>query len=179
MSLIVEMFAVAVFVAVVLLIEGGYALWQSYRDSESRRLEKRLGQFAALSPEGGAQSLMKQRVFSDWPEADAFLRRQTLARSIDRWLQQTGHETTVSSFLLFTLLGAFAGLLFGVLLNLSMPGQVASMICGGGLPYVSLQRSKSKRLKKFGEQLPEVLELITRALRAGHAFPSAIQMVGT
>lgn len=50
---------------------------------------------------------------------------------------------------------------------------------GAGLPYFVLQSSRTKRLQKFDEQLPEVLDLISRALRAGHAFPSAIQMVGT
>ena len=43
MDFVVEMFAVAVFVAVFSLIEGGYSLWRSIHDSEARKLEKRTG----------------------------------------------------------------------------------------------------------------------------------------
>ena len=179
MSLVVEMFAVSVFVAVFLLIEGGYTLWRNYQDSEVKRLEQRLGQFSMLSPETGAQSLMKQRVFSAWPVADALLRRFSPAHSVDRWLQQTGRETDVGNFLVLTAVSMFAGLVAGGLLRFSALGMLIMLAVGAVLPYFVLQSSRTKRLQKFDEQLPEVLDLISRALRAGHAFPSAIQMVGT
>lgn len=46
-----------------------------------------------------------------------------------------------------------------------------------GLPVVALRHLRKKRLKTFGVQLPEALELITRSLKAGHPVPVAISMV--
>ena len=46
------------------------------------------------------------------------------------------------------------------------------------LPFIYVYRKRRNRLRKIGVQLPDALDLISRALRAGHAFPSALQMVG-
>jgi tight adherence protein B len=48
----------------------------------------------------------------------------------------------------------------------------------GALPVFYIQYRRRKRLDKFERQLPEALDLITRALRAGHAFPAALKMAG-
>ncbi len=41
----------------------------------------------------------------------------------------------------------------------------------GLLPYLFVRHARTKRLELFEEQFPESIELIARALRAGHAFP--------
>ena len=45
----------------------------------------------------------------------------------------------------------------------------------GGLPLFYVHLKKVRRIKKFEEQLPEALDLIARALRAGHAFSSGMK----
>jgi len=44
-------------------------------------------------------------------------------------------------------------------------------------PFLWLMYRKSKRLKRFEEQFPEALDLLSRAIRAGHAFQTAMGMV--
>ena len=46
------------------------------------------------------------------------------------------------------------------------------------LPFLYLLFVRKRRLKRFGGQLPEALELMSRALRAGHSLPAGIQLVG-
>jgi tight adherence protein B len=46
------------------------------------------------------------------------------------------------------------------------------------LPYLYVGRARTKRMTRFDEQLPDALDLMGRALRAGHAFPTALKMVG-
>jgi tight adherence protein B len=46
------------------------------------------------------------------------------------------------------------------------------------LPFLQVALARRKRLHAIEQQLPDALELMSRALRAGHAFPSAVQMVG-
>jgi len=47
----------------------------------------------------------------------------------------------------------------------------------GGLPLLWLIRKRKKRVRKLVEQLPDVFELMSQALRAGHSLASAIQLV--
>ena len=46
------------------------------------------------------------------------------------------------------------------------------------LPIMCVRFAAKKRLAQFEEAFPEAVELIARALRAGHALPTALQMVG-
>jgi tight adherence protein B len=47
----------------------------------------------------------------------------------------------------------------------------------GFIPFSLLQRLRTMRIRKFEEQFPEALDLISRALRAGHAFTTGLEMV--
>jgi tight adherence protein B len=48
---------------------------------------------------------------------------------------------------------------------------------GGMLPYLYVKRARNKRLLKFEEQFPEAIDLVARALRAGHSLPTGLNMV--
>jgi tight adherence protein B len=58
---------------------------------------------------------------------------------------------------------------------------VATLLAGiaaAFIPFWFVKHAAAKRLKVFEEQFPEAIDLIARALRAGHALPTALQMVG-
>lgn len=78
--------------------------------------------------------------------------------------------TSVAACVLAGLTGYFThSVVYGLL---ALPVLVAMV------PYLTLRRMRKKRHKKFGMQLPEALDLITRGLRAGHPVPVALGMVG-
>jgi tight adherence protein B len=72
--------------------------------------------------------------------------------------------------------------LSGLMLILSIHGPfiVALLIAAiaGALPVGYLYWLKSKRMAMFERQLPEALELVSRALQAGHAFSVGLKLVG-
>ncbi len=80
--------------------------------------------------------------------------------------------------------------LFGISLALALAGaMVGSLIAGtiyvapvGGLlffsvPWIWLWHKRSSRLKKFASQLPDAMELVARALRAGHSLAAGLHVV--
>jgi tight adherence protein B len=71
-------------------------------------------------------------------------------------------------------LGGLAALRFGS----PYPLAVAPVIGACVLPYLVLSHLTKRRLKHFGTQLPEALDLIVRGLKAGHPVPVALAMVG-
>jgi tight adherence protein B len=44
------------------------------------------------------------------------------------------------------------------------------------IPFIVVRQKKTNRLRKFEEQFPEAIDLIGRALRAGHAFTTGLAM---
>jgi tight adherence protein B len=173
------LFVLVLFIAVVLLLEGAYVLWNDYKGPEVQRLERRLRMLSAGHHGADAGRLLKARSLGDAPWLDRLLVRIPRVGMLDRWLQQSGLDLSVGRFLFICLLCAGVPFLLALVLRVPIPLALALGICGilGAALFVAGVRSK--RLHKFEQQLPDALDLISRALRAGHAFPSALQMVAT
>jgi tight adherence protein B len=129
---------------------------------------------------GGAEaSILKQRMLSESPPLQRMLLGLPRVQELDRILQQSGSNWSVAFFLGITLLvaiGAFFVANFIPLLHWSFVTLIAA--CAALLPFIHVLRKRAKRMLKIVEQLPDALDLIARALKAGHAFPSGLQMVG-
>lgn len=50
-------------------------------------------------------------------------------------------------------------------------------VVGGSIPYGVLLFQRSQRLGKFNEALPDAIDLMARALRAGHSMASSIEVI--
>jgi len=67
------------------------------------------------------------------------------------------------------------------LLSLAIPSIVLSLLLGIGAglsPYLFLLIARERRFRQCDAQVPEAVDLMARALRAGHATPSVLEMVG-
>src|SRR4029450_1169479 len=95
-----------------------------------------------------------------------------------RLIEQSGGGVTPSAILLSSLvLAGVAGLLVVLLLPRYVLLSIPAALGAGALPFLWLRRRRSVRLRKFEEQFPEALDLLSRAIRAGHAFQTAMGMV--
>ena len=171
--------SVLVFVAVLLLLEGAYLLWQSYKGPEAKKIEKRLQALSASSDHTQQAQLLKQGMLSEVPAIERFLLGMARAEGLGRFIYQAGLDWTVSRLLLLcAALGAVSCMLmvYVAYQSLLLGAVVGAVFAAAPLLYVS--RKRASRLGKFEKQLPDTLDLITRALRSGHAFSSALQMVG-
>lgn len=172
-------FVLLSFIAVVLALEGVYLVWNSHRGPEARRIEGRLRAIAAGSHGDSDIALIKNRVLSESLPLHRILLGVPRTHELDRLLFQAGSSLTVSRFLSLSAGLFFLGFAVPLLFNLPLIFAMLSAGLAGVLPLIRLVWLKEKRLRKLDEQLPEALDLISRALRAGHAFPSALQMVGS
>lgn len=179
MSLTFALFIILGFVAVVLLLEGVFVYWNDTKSPEVRRVEQRLRAMSAGGPVEGEGRLARQRMLSHTPAMQQLLLHMPRAGQLDRLLQQAGKSTTVAHLLTICLLMMLGGLIAGMLLRWSWP---VTLLLSAGLavlPFLQLLRSRTKRLHLIEAQLPDAMDLMSRALRAGHAFASALSMVGT
>lgn len=174
------LFVVLGFVAVVLLLEGLYVYWNDTKSPEVRRVGDRLRAISAGGhTEAGELKLLKQRLLSESPGLQSLLLRLPRARQLDQLMQQAGDANTVSHLLAISAMFGLAGLLLCLVLRL--PWYTALLLTLGlaVLPLMNLARKRNARLRKIETQLPDAMDLMSRALRAGHAFPSSMAMVGS
>jgi tight adherence protein B len=172
------LFILLIFAAVMLLVWGVYVGWSTHRSPEAERVARRLRGVIGGEAKASDVTIVKERRLSAHADIDALLRRLPGNRALDRMLLQAG-----AGYMLARLLGICTGLfVLGLLLGawLQLPGLMCLLAGGvvGALPLLHLARAKTARLAKFERQLPEALDMMGRAMRAGHAFPTALKLVG-
>ncbi len=180
MNLSLALFIIVGFLAVVLLLEGLYVYWNDTKSPEVRRVGERLRAISAGGHADGKDlKLLKQRMLSESPGVQRLLLRMPRVAQLDRLMQQAGDTNTVTHFLSISAMMGIGGLLVGLLLRWPWYMNLGMALVFTVLPFFWLVKRRNKRLHQIEAQLPDAMDLISRALRAGHAFPSALAMVGT
>jgi tight adherence protein B len=173
-----SVFILLAFIALVLLLEGLYLTWNAYRGPEAKKIESRLRAMSAGGSGGAEASILKQRLLSEAPALQRWLLGLPRIGELDKLLQQSGSTWSVTVFVVITLIvgvGAFVLVSFVPLLHWAFCALTA--VAAGALPLLYILRKRHKRMQQIEQQLPDALDLISRALKAGHAFPSGLQMV--
>jgi tight adherence protein B len=93
-------------------------------------------------------------------------------------LVQSGVGWSPMTFLLLTIGFAFAGGVLAVAAGAPLLIGVIAAMTLGFLPYGYIRRRRTRILKRFEELLPEAIDYLGRAIRAGHPLTAGIQMVG-
>ena len=173
------LFISMIFIAIVLLLEGLYLLWNTYKGPEAVRIEKRLQAVSAGREDSAGHDLIKQRLLSDSPTLERLLLEIPRIHSLDRLLIQSGMQLSVASFLGYIFISAIGGMAAATLFKLNFTFTLLCFALGGSLPVFMVLSARHKRLLKIEEQLPDAIDLMARAIKAGHAFSGALQMVGS
>jgi tight adherence protein B len=154
----------------------------SRRNRGEIRARDRLRALASrLQDPGGSAadaSILRAAAGTNRPHVDDSLDRLPLVRRAKLLLYRAGIATPVwRFFVLSAVLGAAAGVVtLEAVLNRPL---AAGAACAAALlPWAFALVRKRRRLRTFELQFPEALDLICRALRAGHALSSGLRMIG-
>lgn len=163
--------------AVALSVVGGSLVWSSWRVRRDRdHVVSRL--------QVGKKEITASQVselFREEVEQEPFLTEliDRLPRSADlgRLLEQAEMGWSRARFLAYTLVTAVVGWVLGWLVSgIPVVGLVPAMLAATG-PYLYVLWRKRKRIEAFEQLFPEAIDLLGRAIRAGHAFSTGLQMV--
>ena len=169
---------VLVFIALMLLMEGLYLFWRAHRSQGARQLQQRLQSLQQAAEAHKQVNVLRERALSDLPTLQRTLARLRSARRMDHLIQQAGSDWSVSRLLLTSAVCGAMGLMAAIQWA-RLPGLIAlvvGMACAL-MPWAYLRHQRGRRLNQIERQLPEALDLITRALRAGHTFPIGMHMI--
>jgi len=167
-----------VFLASTTAIFGLYVLMAGKAKAALRQqVEGRLQEMRGVA-EADSGALVKTIVSGPLPAVDRMATGTPTGSALERWVEQSGVAVSLSGLLVASLLGALlCGLVGGVLVRLPL---VTGACALGGLvvPFAVLRGRRVTRLRKFEEHFPEALDLLSRAVRAGHAFSAGLKMIG-
>ena len=169
---------VITFLTILALVLGMYYLFVVRpEDDDRQKLLRRLGKTGASASKIGDLERPVQRLSQVLILNRLLTRAQKFSGPLDALVTQSGLRITVGTLVLSIALAGCAGyLLIKWLTHFTYVGLAAAPVFAS-LPYLFVRRARTKRLTKFEEQFPESIELMARALRAGHAFPTGLLMV--
>jgi tight adherence protein B len=177
-------FVILLFVAVVLGIEGLYQWWNSRHGPAARRLEQRIQALSAGAQVQGARlTILKERMLSGSKPLDALMMRLPRVQMLDRIILQSGLSLTVGRLAVHSVAAAAIVAVAASFAPLPVPVPMPLIVLAGvaafAFPTLRVLRCRRKRLRILERQLPEAADMISRALRAGHSFSSAVGMLGS
>lgn len=168
---------IGIFVTVVLLIEAAYMGVRRLGESESRSIKKRLRTLSAGGDKLVEIDIVRKRILSEVPWLHRLLLKITRIRQLDRLLEQANTSSPVGFFILLSILLAAVVFAGGSMIHINLSILIIFAFLSASMPFLYLLLLKQKRMAKFQEQLPDALDLIARALKAGHAFSGGLKMV--
>ncbi len=164
---------VAMFLLYALIARGAK---ETLRERVGDRLQEMTG---AVEPD--SDSLVKTATAGPLPVVDRMVTGTESGSALGRWIEQSGVAVTPSGLLLAS--AVTAGLVGGTARVLAGGAWSTVAIVVGGLvgfavPVMVVRQRRATRLYRFEEHFPEALDLISRAVRAGHAFSAGLKMIG-
>jgi tight adherence protein B len=167
-----------VFVVVLGVFAGVYWLALLRPEAaEHRQLRRRLRPVRE-DEDDEERNIIEKPPGADRPPLDELLSKTGgLVRPLELAIERAGMTTSVSALLAMCAGGALVG---GVVMARVSPNPVFAVplgLCAGWLPYAWMRMKARRRIAQFEEQFPEAIELIARALRAGHAFTTGLALV--
>lgn len=176
MSVSVLVFLALVFGAVVLLAQGIMVPTVGDSARTRRRLRDRLRE-AGAGQGAGVASLLREKYLQELSPLARRLERLPGMARLAALIEQAGRTDMAHRVVLAALGLAAAGLLIGWSTTRLGWVALAAALLAFALPFAKISSDRKKRLEKFEEQLPDAIDMVTRALRAGHPFAGAMRLV--
>ena len=165
---------IVVFVATVALLVAAYLF------INRRRLEAAndaLGRLAITDEERRAISILKGAQAGGAGLLGRLLTGRSYTESLADELRRAGLSMSPAKFVQTCFVGISAGIAIAALLSSAVFFVVFPAI-GAVVPFVWLKRRQRKRLEAFQAQLPDAIDMLVSAMKAGYSFQAAMNFIG-
>jgi tight adherence protein B len=171
--------AFVVFVFVTGSVVGLYLAARSLNSwLSSRRVEQRLREVSSgAADETENTTIVMRTAEGPLPAVERLMAGTQAGSRLARLIEQSGVATTPGAVVAMSLSAGLVSTLCVLVVIGSLPIALGLAVFAVSMPFFWLKYKRSQRIKKFEEQFPEALDLLSRAIRAGHAFQTAMGMV--
>src|SRR5580704_7641334 len=175
--------ALVVFVLVALLVFA-VGSFLDQRSAQARMLRDRLASVQKAEQQSNEElALLRDEMMSKIPALDSLLRRSERMANFQVFLEQANVRIRAGNILLLCVVSAVVFGVVGYLVAGSLPPNQAllfvlvGVVLGGTFPYSYASYRRTKRFQKFEELFPNAIDTLARAVRAGHAFTTALELI--
>ncbi|MEQ1691763.1 MAG: type II secretion system F family protein [Gemmatimonas sp.] len=165
-----------VFVATTGLLYGSYVFFNRRTLAASDAVVERLREMEQAVV--ASQSILLDDTVSDLPVLDRLLAPQKWTATLAGRLHRAGSKMSPGSFVLRTALAAGIGFIIGALLQPGLLLALASAAIGAAVCFAWLSSRESSRAQTFQEQLPDALDMLVSAMKAGYSLQAGMKFVG-
>jgi len=167
----------AVFIGTVGVLIGGYLFINRKTLAQADAALERLRDRDRATPDS-VRSILRESNVSELPALDKLLAGRNITSSVTEQLQKAGLEqTTPASFILRIIVSAVVGFFLGSLYRGPVVGFLFGFI-GFLIPVWWLKGKQKKRISLFRDQLPDALDMLVSAMKAGYSFQAAMRFIG-
>ena len=170
-------FMLLIFATVFLLVQGLVVPVFGDSAQTAKRLKKRLAKISSHSDEDSYSSLLRKRYLTQLKPPERFLEDLPAMESLAAMIEQAGYSILAYRLVLLSMsLGVVAGYLSWAAFRMPWITVIVTGLAVT-LPVLNIRRARTQRLAKFEEQLPDAIDVIKRALKAGHPFNGTLKLV--
>lgn len=173
----IALIAFVIIIAMFAMSMGVLDMLFSKKRADQARVGQRLNALTQQQSHVDQVDIERKRSLSDLDWLNKALKQQSWSQRLDNVLEQAQVRVNVSTLVLTALVGATTALFIAQTLTDNLLITMAPPAIFFYAPFFWLRRRKAKRMNKFNAQLADALDLIARALKAGHAFSQGMRMV--
>jgi tight adherence protein B len=169
--------ALLVFVVVTLGVFAAVSLYDQ-RKAQARVLRDRLSTVQKPGEQTAPDTaLLRDEVLSRIPAFDTFLRRSERVSLLQKMLAQGNIDARAGNFLMLCAVSALVLAAIAFIAGGNVLFGWVGAVLGFFIPYAYASHMRTRRFQKFEEKFPEAIDTLARAVRAGHAFTTALEMI--
>jgi tight adherence protein B len=167
---------------IIVVVAGGLFFFVAGSPSTEKTVAKRL-EAIDRSTRRGSESLelqlVRNELLSEIPAMNRLLMKWRWSNRLQNYIGQAGLKIKPGKLILISLVGALAAYLVVLQFTGSMLIALLGALVAAPIPTAIVAFTRSRRLHAFEKTFPEAIDLLGRAVRAGHSFSTGLEMITT
>ena len=172
-----QVFVLLVFITVVLLVQGLVVPVFGESAKTRKRLKKRIAEIEAAGDADSFSSLLREKYLRQLSPLERRLESLPAMEALARRIEQAGHKILAYRLVLISVVIGIATLFISWTVFRVPLAAVGTALLATYVPFMKISMDRSKRMRQFEEQLPDAIDTMKRALRAGHPLAASMKLV--
>jgi tight adherence protein B len=172
-----QIFIMLVFATVVLLMQGLVVPVFGESAKTRKRLKKRIAEIEAAGEEESLSSLLREKYLRRLSPLERRVESLPAMEAVATRIEQAGHKILAYRLVLLSLaLGVTASIVSWSYFRTPVAA-ISAALLATYLPFMRINLDRVKRMQAFEEQLPDAIDTMKRALKAGHPLGATLKLV--
>lgn len=170
-------YLILVFGAVFLLSQGLVVPTFGDARKAQKQVRSRLAKIHSLARQNAMRSVLRDKYLKELSPIERTLETLPGMEGLARQIEQAGRKVDAYKLVMLAIIMCItAGVLVWTITR-ELPLALAAAGMAGAVPFVQIKRERGARIALFEEQLPDAVDVMKRALRAGHPFSESLNLV--